>query len=251
MLHFTRSLGGATAAILLTSLCWTTSAGAQAPNDLRDLVGSRAAGGETQLEARGYRFLRVTTSRDQKWGLWWSPMRRQCIQVSTYEGRFETINLVPGYNCGDDDDDARPSDRVGRGSLTLICYGEGRKPTTRARAGYQWDDRRDRFEPTTRIESGTKRFESEVQVEIRGDRGRIHLTGKLVPPVNSGGVRGWWPLDDLRINSERISGRYRMNGMNSPRVEINRRSGRIAINGIEKFRGECDVGDWSDSGRKF
>ena len=40
---------------------------AQTPNEVSDLVGARAAGGETQLEARGYRFLRTNIVGDQKW----------------------------------------------------------------------------------------------------------------------------------------------------------------------------------------
>jgi hypothetical protein len=42
-----------------------------------------------------------------------------------------------------------------------------------------------------------------------------------------------------------------MNSMNKPKVEIDRRSGRIKIDGIEKFRGECDQGDWAKGGMRF
>jgi hypothetical protein len=40
-----------------------------------------------------------------------------------------------------------------------------------------------------------------------------------------------------------MTGKYRMNGSNSPHVEINRRSGQIASNGSEKFQDESNVGD--------
>lgn len=89
-----------------------------------------------------------------------------------------------------------------------------------------------------------------MQVEVHGDRGHIHLTGKLVAPINAAGVDGWWELKDLRIDPDRITGHYRMNGLNSPKVDIDRRTGRIRIDGIEHFRGDCDAGGW-DSPRRF
>ncbi|MCY6490471.1 hypothetical protein [Leptolyngbya sp. GGD] len=140
------------------------------------------------------------------------------------------------------------SDSARRG-LTLICYGEGRKPSVESRTGYEWSDRRHRFVRRDRIEASTADFDSEVQVEVRNQKGKIHLTGKLVPPIHAGGKDGWWNLDDLKITSDQITGRYRLNGLNKPRVTIDRRSGQIAIDGIERFRGICDSGDWNSRNR--
>jgi hypothetical protein len=138
-----------------------------------------------------------------------------------------------------------------RQSLTLICYGEGRKPAVTNSYGYEWNERRHRYESRNRIESTTDDFDSDIQVEIRGTQGKIHLTGKLIAPINSGGDNGWWKLDNLQVEPDRITGKYRMNGLNKPRVNIDRRSGRIAIDGIEKFRGDCNSGDWSNSRTRF
>ncbi|MEH2091551.1 hypothetical protein [Nostoc sp.] len=145
----------------------------------------------------------------------------------------------------------RNSDDSVRQRLTLICYGEGRKPSVESRNSYEWNSRRHRYEPQNRVESSTSEFDSEVQVEIRNMQGKIHLGGRLIPPINSGGTNGWWNLNDLRVTPEQITGKYRVNGLNHPRVEIDRRSGRIAINGIEDFRGTCDSGDWSTGRTRF
>ena len=107
-----------------------------------------------------------------------------------------------------------------RQRLTLICYGEGRKPGVTNRYEYEWNESRHRYEPRNRIESTTDDFDSEVQVEIRGTQGKIHLTGKLIAPINSGGDNGWWTLDDLKVEPDRITGKYRMNGLNKPRFNI-------------------------------
>lgn len=111
----------------------------------------------------------------------------------------------------------RNSDDSMRQRLTLICYGEGRKPSLESRNGYEWNPRRHRYELQNRIESSTNEFDSEVQVEIRNMQGKIHLTGKLIPPINSGGTNGWWNLNDLRVTPEQITGKYRVNGLNHPR----------------------------------
>ncbi|MBN4000665.1 hypothetical protein [Nostoc sp. LPT] len=145
----------------------------------------------------------------------------------------------------------RNSDNSMRQRLTLICYGEGRKPSLESRNSYEWNSRRHRYELQNRVESSTNEFDSEVQVEIRNMQGKIHLGGRLIPPINSGGTNGWWNLNDLRVTPEQITGKYRVNGLNHPRVEIDRRSGRIAINGIEDFRGSCDSGDWSTGRTRF
>lgn len=246
---------------------WAAALAAQTPPPLADLVGARAAGGETQMEARGYTFLRTTTVRDQKWSFWWNARTRQCVQIATMDGRYSAINTIPPGNCdagpGRDDDYGRPprpaagsapgyDDRYGRDdSLQLICYGEGDKPGIVSRSGYEWNDRRNRYVPRCYVENSRQDFDSQVQVDIVNGRGRIHLTGKLVAPINSGGRDGWWELQNLSVGPERITGRYRMNGLNSPRVDIDRRSGRIAIDGIEKFRGTCDVGRWGDGRTRF
>jgi len=136
-------------------------------------------------------------------------------------------------------------------SLTLICWGEGRKPGTSVSTGYSWDHRRNKFVPQTYLNNTTQEFDSEVQVELHDDWGRIHLTGKLVPPIHSGGSNGWWELENVHVGPDTITARYRLNGLNKPRVEINRRTGRIKIDGIEKFRGECDQGTWGQRGNRF
>lgn len=228
---------------------------AQTPGDVGDLVGARAAGGETQLEARGYQFVRTNTVRDQKWSFWWSDIQRQCISVTTDNGRYTAINQVPGQNCqgpassaGDDRNEAPyPAFGGGGETVSLLCYGHGLAPGVATRSGYSYNPDTRRYEYRSRIESTTDGYDADLLVEIRDGQGRIHLSGRLIAPLNSGGRDGWWDLNDLRITPDRISGRYRMNGLNSPSVDIDRRTGRIEISGLERFTGHCDRG----TGRRF
>lgn len=231
------------------------AASAQAASDLADLIGARAAGGETQLEARGYTFVTVNTVRDTKWAYWYSERARQCVQVATAGGRYTAISRVPDANCRQAvsppprPDDDRPGSEPPRGdSLTLICFGSGSGPAAQSYSGYSYNQRSRRFEPQYGTTLGREGFASDVQVEIWRGRGRIHLAGKLVSPIHSGGQDGWWPIDELVVTPDRITGRYRMNGLNKPRLEIDRRSRVIRINAATSFTGRCDVGDWRSQG---
>lgn len=235
---------------------------AQTPADLTDLVGARGSSGETQMEARGYAWVRTSTVRDQKWSYWWNERLGQCASVATADGRYSTIMTVPALNCDKRVPSAGAEPRPGElarvaqrrpdaDSIMLICWGEGRKPGAASGTSFEYNRQSHRYEPKQWVASTTDQFDSAVQVEVADGRGRIHLTGKLVAPIHSGGVEGWWPLDDLRVSQDTITGRYRLNGMNSPRVAIDRRSGRIRIDGIEHFRGDCQAGDWVDRNRRF
>lgn len=135
--------------------------------------------------------------------------------------------------------------------LTLVCYGEGRRPTVENRYAYEWDEDRDRYVTRNRIESTNEEFDSEVQVDIRGTEGKIHLSEKLIAKLHSGDDEGWWELNNLKVSPDKITGRYRMNLLNKPRVTIDRRSGRINIDGATDFRGECHSGDWGSSRNRF
>jgi hypothetical protein len=254
---------------LLASSAATSHAVAQSAPDLADLVGARAAGGETQMEARGYRFVTVNTVRDTKWSFWWNERAQRCVQVATAEGRYQAIQQVPQDNCRtgqtlparpgrpaplpprpiDDEQDRGGGygDRYGP-SITLICYGGGSTPAAQYQSGYVYNRRSHRFEPQFGTTLGRDGFASDVQVEIWHGRGRIHLEGKLVSPIHSGGDNGWWDIDGLSVTPDRITGQYRMNGLNKPRFEIDRRTGRITIRAATTFTGRCDAGDWRGAG---
>lgn len=127
-------------AVLGALLTISNGASAQAPSAIADLVGARASSGETQLEARGYQFIKGNTVRGEKWTFWWSAEQRQCVQVATLDGRYGAIQAVPAANCGQAgeqgsvtafgrQDEARNEQST---SLTLICYGEGGKPSVEA-----------------------------------------------------------------------------------------------------------------------
>lgn len=228
----------------LLPLCLAAvAAQAQPPADVEDLVGARAAGAETQMQARGYSFIRVNTVRDQKWSFWWNDRTRQCASVSTMDGRYAAISKVPAANCDRADSPASTaavSAGAGEEHLSLICWGEGQKTTVESKSGLEWNAEKRKYESSSRIENGKSMYSAQLGVEIQGQHGRIKLAGALIAPIHSGGQDGWWDLEELRVDRELITGRYRMNGLNKPSVRIDRRIGRITITGLDNFAGTCE-----------
>lgn len=99
-----RQIIAAVALAGLVSGAGVVPASAQVPSNLRDLVGARAAGGETELRARGYEFDHLDEGASAKFGYW----RRgdECVQVTTRDGRYLTIvearNLCRKKSSGSD-----------------------------------------------------------------------------------------------------------------------------------------------------
>jgi hypothetical protein len=128
----------------------------------------------------------------------------------------------------------RPSPAVyaGRADISLSCYGEGEKPVLE-----NWDDKR--------WYAARASFPATVIIELNRSgpgesySGRIHPSGRLLPPIHGGDKQGWWNLKNLKVSSDGIEARYTLNGLNKPRLRYDRRSGRLSIEGIENFYGRC------------
>lgn len=266
---------------LLATIAATAFAGAAAlpaaaqdiPYDLRDMVNARAGQAEGELQRRGYTYVRGEGGGDRAWAYWWSAERRQCVSIATTNGRYASIITTPPADCrqsggwrpdrpdrpdrpGRPDRPDRPGwdDRPGGGwpggrpiSLGLICFGEGQRPGVANRYGWQWNWNTDRYDFGNRAELTNQQFDASVMIQIWDGGGRIRLPRSLIPPMHSGGTRrdGWWDLRDVSMDRYQIRASYRLNGANQPRVTIDRRSGRITIQGIygSGFRGNCDTID--------
>lgn len=261
------------------------AAQAQTPPDISDLVGARAAGAETAIQARGYALVKTETGDDRKYSMWWNTERRQCVTVATMDGRYASITTSPAPDCnqkasarGAQGDHDRHHDGGGlgyqrpeaqRGSpsyagergpisvggaevdLGLVCFGDGQRPGLATRYGWSWNSRRNRYDYGDRTEMTPQQFDASVMIQLWEGGGRISLPKKLIPPINTRGHDGWWDLYDVDAQSDVIRAKYRLNGLNKPAITINRRSGQITIRGTDpyEFRGTCDLIDGEDHRR--
>lgn len=84
-----------------------TSAQAQVPPDISDLVGARAAGAENAIKSRGYVFVRGEKGDDRSYTYWWNEDRGTCVSVATMNGRYDSITPTTAPDCGKSAKDTR------------------------------------------------------------------------------------------------------------------------------------------------
>ncbi|MEJ8574024.1 hypothetical protein [Microbaculum marinum] len=65
------------------------------PVDVADLVGAKAADGETQLKERRYE----VTRNDGATAYWWSGSRGSCLRVVMADGRYQSVEPVAPTQC--------------------------------------------------------------------------------------------------------------------------------------------------------
>ena len=119
-------------------------------------------------------------------------------------------------------------------------------------SGWTWNSSSRRYDYGSRTELTQEHFDASLMLQFNGSTGRIRLPKKLIPPIHSRGQDDWWQLDNVTVGPDAITASYRLNGLNKPRLDVDRRSGRITVVGTADyaFRGTCDVvGD--DRQRRF
>ncbi|MDG2528210.1 hypothetical protein [Caulobacter endophyticus] len=250
------------ALLSLGSAMLATSALAQVtPSDVRDLIGARGSSGEAELASRGYVNTGVQSGDDRKWTYWWNARRGVCLSVSTVNGRYDSIVSTPAPDCrqgggrADDDRGYRPPEfgygRPGGGyreHIALVCYGEGQRMTNQMKSGYEWDSDKHRYVPRSGFELSRQDYDTSVTIEIDGGQGRIRPAKNMIPPLHSSSDGGWYDIANLSVSRDFIRGEFKLNGANRPKMTIDRRAGRITLDGLTKFSGTCDP---LDGDRKF
>lgn len=269
-------------AVLIAATAVPTIANAQSTG-LEDMVGARAGQAEGELQRRGYVNTGSQRGDDRSYANWWNADRRQCVTIATMEGRYSSIQPTtppdcrqstsqrpnpnyqgqpasrprPGYEP--DPGYGRPPNRPGGTQqgypaggpvvdgrdvdLGLVCFGDGSKTGLASGTTWTWNRDRDRYEYGTYNTTRAEVFDASLMVQTWDGGGRIRLPRSLIPPINSRGNSGWWDLYDVSVGPDVIRGTYRLNGLNKPRVVIDRRSGRITVQGMSDygFRGTCDM----------
>ncbi len=72
---------------------------AQAQSSVPDLVGARAAGGEQELQSRGWVHIKTDKGDDRVWSYWWQPSQRKCITVAVVDGHFNAVTDTLPIDC--------------------------------------------------------------------------------------------------------------------------------------------------------
>lgn len=118
---------------------------AQNASQLGDLVGARAAGGESDLEARGYTFIQGGDAYgDAKQAYYWNGRNKACVRVETYDGRFRSITNADAAQCnqrsskGSDDGKAAMA-ILGLAAIAAAAAHQDNQHSNASNNSAQWD----------------------------------------------------------------------------------------------------------------
>jgi hypothetical protein len=119
-------------------------------DDLRDLVDAKGAGGEAELERRGYTHIDTHKSTNSAYGYWWSNAKSSCIRVTTRDGRYQALTDVDPSDCGQTKKESGMSDgaKVAVGAAALLGI------AALAHKSHQRDDRNYNEQQTADFERG-------------------------------------------------------------------------------------------------
>jgi hypothetical protein len=75
------------------------AATAKSASNLDDLVGAKAAGAESDMQARGWVLTDGHKGQNAAYTYWWNQGRKDCVMVTTRDGRYAAISDVTSADC--------------------------------------------------------------------------------------------------------------------------------------------------------
>ena len=107
---------------LAVAACAVLGAGALRAQEpvapLRDLVGAKGAGGETEMQNRGYKPAGAAQAGGSSFTYWLEPMSNRCVAVRTSDGRYASITYTKDADCKSGGGAPAP---VPGGGLQTVC----------------------------------------------------------------------------------------------------------------------------------
>jgi hypothetical protein len=126
-------------------------------------------------------------------------------------------------------------------AVTLSCQGSGSVDASQTSSTNTYNYKTQKYESGTATTTGRKPFTGMTQVEIAGAMGRIMLP-KPMKPLMSNDSEGWFPIGNIAASDKEITGQISINGLNKPKMKIDRMTGTIAISGgFSDFTGQCQA----------
>lgn len=88
---------------------------------LRDLVGAKGAGGETEMQNRGYKPAGVSQAGNSSFTYWREPMSNRCVAVRTTDGRYASITYTRDADCQGGGSGSTAASGGGGDALATVC----------------------------------------------------------------------------------------------------------------------------------
>jgi hypothetical protein len=185
---------------------------AKKAESLRDLIGARGAGAETQLSQRGFEYISGNKGDSTSYTYWWDNSGKDCVRVEVRDGRVAAITDAKAEDCGkksNNNDAAIAAAAIGAVAIgALLMSGKDKE---RHREQYQQD-----WQPVQvyNTQSGSARIfrnpdkNSRVRDDVREgtmlrNYGCDRYTGEIWCEVSTmnGRTRGWARDRYLRVTN--------------------------------------------------
>lgn len=115
--RFSKTIAACSAVALLSS---PSAATAKSASSLGDLVGARAAGGEQELESRGFVVTDGHKGSDASFAYWWNAKHHDCVMVTTRDGKYASIVDTKPSDCNQKSGDGSGAAVVGAVAVGAI-----------------------------------------------------------------------------------------------------------------------------------
>lgn len=139
---------------------------------LRDLVGARGAGGETEMQKRGYKLVNSAQAGGSAYTFWREPMSNRCVAVQTTDGRYAGIIYTKEADCQG-------------GSATTLPAGGGSGDALQTVCG---------------VETGGKTYRYRCQLRTEGCEGQGYCRSTLTMPDNELKIT-WGKNDQIEVQA--------------------------------------------------
>lgn len=135
-------------------------------------------------------------------------------------------------------------------TIMLICMGDGNATRHSVTSAYGLNSNGN----SAWVQGTSERsvgFGDQVDLEINSEGlSKIRMPRAMLPSLH-GGKDGWFKLDDVKFSDSSITATAQVSIINSPKVRVDRMTGRISINGKSgDYSGECRKSDPATE-RKF
>ena len=90
------------ARLSITAICISASVNpvlAKSASHYQNLVGARGSSGEMELERSGFTYIDGHQGKHSVHSYWWSAHDKNCIEVKTSDGRYQSITDAPNSDC--------------------------------------------------------------------------------------------------------------------------------------------------------
>lgn len=110
--------------MIATSLAGFTPAHAQTAQGLEDMIGMRGSSTDSELERRGYSFVKNQGIAQ----MWWNASTRRCVSLAVDDGRVQSVQSTSAADCnqqqassGNDKNDNLTGILVGAAAIGLVA----------------------------------------------------------------------------------------------------------------------------------